>query len=61
MTETPWAAWLAAALGVGLAPSQFWRLSLKEWRALISPAPEAALDRAAFDALAARFPDDLHG
>jgi uncharacterized phage protein (TIGR02216 family) len=42
---------------IGVAPAQFWRLSLKEWRALISPAHDA-LTRATFDALAQRFPDE---
>lgn len=42
---------------MGIAPAEFWRLSLKEWRALVSPAHET-LTRAAFDALARRFPDE---
>ncbi|HYD71991.1 MAG TPA: phage tail assembly chaperone [Candidatus Binatia bacterium] len=58
MTErTPWARLLALSLTLGVAPSKFWRLSLKEWRALVSPAHET-LTRAAFDALASRFPDN---
>ncbi len=40
----------------GIAPAAFWRLSLKEWRALAAPG-ESALTRAGFEALAARFPD----
>jgi hypothetical protein len=32
----PWGAWLLHAVSVlGLAPREFWRLSLAEWRALI--------------------------
>lgn len=55
--RTPWPAMLASALLRGLAPEAFWRLSLKEWRALISPNTDT-LSRAAFDALAARHPDE---
>lgn len=56
---TPWRAWLKAAFAFGLAPESFWRLSVKEWRAL-NAAPAAPFDRAAFDALAAQFPDQTH-
>jgi uncharacterized phage protein (TIGR02216 family) len=56
---TPWAVMLGAAARVGVAPSTFWRLSLKEWRALISKQPALALSRGAFEMLAARFPDTL--
>lgn len=55
--RTPWNAWLNAALGVGVPPALFWRLSLREWRALIAAPRSAILDRANFDALAASFPD----
>lgn len=41
-----------------MTPAEFWRLSLREWRVLAAPA-EAALTRADFDALAARFPDSI--
>lgn len=51
-----WPRLMAAAWRRGLAPAQFWRLSVREWRALMAPADEA-LSRAAFDALAQRFPD----
>lgn len=59
MTEaTPWMALFAQAQ---TSPDQFWRLSLREWRALMAPPREAAvLDRAAFDALATQFPDRTH-
>jgi uncharacterized phage protein (TIGR02216 family) len=56
---TPWRALLAAAQRLGVTPAEFWRLSLREWRALAAPSAEAALTRAAFDALAARFPDSI--
>ena len=53
---TPWGAWLKTAFAFGLNPADFWRLSLKEWRALTAPAP-APFNRAAFESLAAQFPD----
>lgn len=55
--RTPWGAMMAAALGFGVAPSAFWRLSLREWRVLIAPPPAEVLSRVAFDALLQRFPD----
>ncbi|MCL4716120.1 MAG: phage tail assembly chaperone [Hyphomonadaceae bacterium] len=55
--RTPWAGWLAVAIELGVAPAAFWRLSLREWRALVAPT-DASLSRAAFEALARRFPDD---
>lgn len=58
MTErTPWRRLLALSQTMGVAPAAFWRLSLKEWRALVAPGHDA-LTRAAFDALASRFPDE---
>jgi uncharacterized phage protein (TIGR02216 family) len=58
MTErTPWRRLLALSQSLGVAPAQFWRLSLREWRVLVAPAHES-LTRAAFDALARRFPDE---
>ncbi len=62
MTDAaPWRAWLAFAAQLGIAPACFWRLSVREWRALAPPASAAHLDRAAFTALAAHFPDDENG
>lgn len=55
--RTPWARLLGMSQTFGVAPASFWRLSLKEWRALVSPAHET-LTRAAFEALASRFPDE---
>jgi len=54
--RTPWSAWLKAAFGFGLVPADFWRLSLKEWRALTAQGA-SPFDRAAFEALASQFPD----
>lgn len=53
--KSNWSAWLLAACAAGLKPAEFWRLSVREWRALAAPAPQMGRD--AFDALAARFPD----
>jgi hypothetical protein len=33
---------------MGIAPAAFWRLSLREWRALTTPARETPLRRAEF-------------
>ena len=54
--RTPWPAMLAAACARGVTPVRFWRLSLREWRAIAS-SPNAALSRASFEAMVARFPD----
>ena len=58
--QTPWPAWLAVAARLGVAPKDFWMLSLKEWLALTAPPAAVTLPRAAFDALVARFPDAPH-
>jgi uncharacterized phage protein (TIGR02216 family) len=42
---------------MGIAPEAFWRLSLKEWRALTTAQSEA-LGRAGFEDLARRIPDE---
>lgn len=47
---------LCAAVAARIAPAAFWRLSLKEWRALTATASDV-LTRNAFDALRARYPD----
>ena len=55
---SPWPGLLRlAAVRYGIAPHDFWRLSLAEWRALTTELSQA-LGRAAFEALAARFPDE---
>ncbi len=57
MTEpTPWPAMFRAALQLGVAPQNFWGLSLREWRWLAAPAANA-LSRTAFADLTERFPD----
>ncbi|MEE2567326.1 phage tail assembly chaperone [Hyphobacterium marinum] len=57
MTAIPFDDWLCLALRLGLMPAAFWRLSLKEWRALTAIGGAAVLDRTALEALRARFPD----
>jgi uncharacterized phage protein (TIGR02216 family) len=47
-----------AVLRLALAPEAFWRLSLVEWRALTEVPAAPVLNRAALDALIARFPDE---
>jgi len=47
-----------ASLQLALSPEAFWRLSLAEWRALAEAPAAPVLDRAALDALIARFPDE---
>lgn len=52
-----WAAWLQAGQRLGLRPADFWRLSLREFRALTEPPAQGVLSRTEFQALAAAFPD----
>ena len=47
-----------ATLSLAIPPEAFWRLSLTEWRALTETPAAPVLNRAALDALIARFPDD---
>ncbi|CAN5368618.1 phage tail assembly chaperone [soil metagenome] len=47
-----------ATLRLAIAPEAFWRLSLVEWRALTEAPAAPVLNRAALDALIARFPDN---
>jgi uncharacterized phage protein (TIGR02216 family) len=52
----PWREWLAAAMSLGVTPKDFWRLSVKEWRALVSPRA-APLTRAELETLMKQYPD----
>ncbi len=55
-----WRAWLQlAVLRFGLSPSEFWALTLAEWRALTAamPPPGDAMNRAELDRLLADYPD----
>lgn len=51
----PWTAMLRAALAAGLMPRAFWRLSVREWRALTEHTD--GLDRTWLADLITRFPD----
>jgi uncharacterized phage protein (TIGR02216 family) len=53
-----WSAALRLALRLSIPPEAFWRLSLVEWRALTEAPTAPVLTRDAFEALAARFPDE---
>lgn len=57
---TPWGAMLSAAGQLGVAPNLFWRLSVREWRALTAAATPERLSRVTLEALAQRFPDVKH-
>jgi uncharacterized phage protein (TIGR02216 family) len=54
--RTPWARLLAMAQKLCLAPAEFWRLSVREWRALVER-HEDALTRELLRELMQRFPD----
>ena len=52
-----WAEMLRAAALMGIAPAQFWKLSLREWRALtVHTGP--ALPRKEFDLMMKTRPDE---
>lgn len=53
---TPWREMLALAMRLGVLPHAFWRLSLREWRALTATAGPA-MSRQALAALVEQFPD----
>lgn len=54
---SPWPEALRLALQLGLPPDAFWRLSLREWRALTAAPAAPVLTRPGLDALLARYPD----
>ncbi|MEC9250222.1 MAG: phage tail assembly chaperone [Pseudomonadota bacterium] len=43
-----WSQALRQAAAMGIAPAAFWRLSLREWRALTAPANRTPLRRSEF-------------
>jgi uncharacterized phage protein (TIGR02216 family) len=53
-----WDAALRLAVRLAISPEAFWRLSLREWRALTAAPGAPSLGRPALDALIARFPDE---
>ena len=52
-----WAEMLRAAALMGIAPGEFWKLSLREWRALTPPSGPA-LPRKQFDLMMKTRPDE---
>ena len=55
----PWRRWfLFAVVSLGLAPEDFWALTLKEWR-FLAPEESAALSRGGLDRLIALYPDEI--
>lgn len=54
-----WGVMLRQALGMGIVPSVFWGLSVREWRMLNAGARavEACLSRTALDEMMERWPD----
>lgn len=54
----PWRQWFFfAVVSLGLAPEEFWALTLKEWR-FLAPDDSAALSRGGLDRLIALYPDE---
>lgn len=61
MSAIPFTAWLRlAALHFYIPPREFWRLSLKEWRALNAGGEDAALKRSTVEQLIQSYPDKTH-
>jgi uncharacterized phage protein (TIGR02216 family) len=57
-----WPALMRAGIGgLGLAPEVFWRLGPAELLMLLGEGGAAPMGRNAFEALAARFPDETRG
>lgn len=57
---SPWGEMLRrAAVAFAVPPAAFWRLSLKEWRALAGEPASPVLARPGLAALMARFPDTM--
>ena len=58
MTGEVWGAMLRQALGIGIMPEAFWRLSLREWRMLTESVGEGvSLPRGVMDEMMERWPD----
>jgi uncharacterized phage protein (TIGR02216 family) len=54
----PWDAWMAHGIGrMRIPPSEFWRMSVREWRSVLGHGREAALTRDELDALLKEHPD----
>lgn len=57
MSGIDWAGVIRAGHRLGLLPPALWRLSVREWRALLAPDPGPALNRAGLDRLCRQHPD----
>ncbi len=56
--QWPWAVWIKrAAREYNIAPSEFWAMSLTEWRMITGTAKIKGLQHVELQALRARFPD----
>ena len=58
MSRPDWQSALRAAARLGIAPAEFWRLSLIEWRAIAGPLDARPLTRRALAILMADYPDN---
>lgn len=57
--KTPWGLMLRVAARTGVAPPEFWRLSLKEWRLLTeAPIEGLPLARRELERMTEAWPDD---
>jgi len=53
----PWRRWFQfAVVSLGLAPEEFWALTVGEWR-FLAPDESAAMDRGGLEHLIALYPD----
>jgi hypothetical protein len=55
--ETDWAGYLQSALSLGISPTEFWALSLREWRMLAASDAHISMQRSDLAELIASFPD----
>ena len=55
MSLMDWPRLLTEAARIGIPPDAFWRMSLKEWRLLVSD--NRAMERGELEALLALYPD----
>ncbi len=53
----PWGVWLRMASQLGVAPAQFWALSVREWVLLTAHDATPSLGRSGLAALMTSFPD----
>jgi uncharacterized phage protein (TIGR02216 family) len=54
----PWDAWMAHGIGrLRLSTHEFWRMSVREWRAALGQGRESAMTRLELDALLKEHPD----